>query len=713
MEDSLMSVNPTSFDPCTSSVALMEPHPSEKKDEPNLPRPPVAKKVRIEHEAHGDKRVDDYHWLRDREDPDTIKYLQEWNTYTAQVMQGKKGLIGNLTKEIIGRMEGDLKTVPYKVGPHEYYIRMEEGKDHPIYCRQSVEGGGEQVLLDGNAYAEKLEYFKVKTMEPSPDGRYIAFMIDTDGSQFGKVAILDTLEGKFVDEEIPSSDGGIVWNTRSDGFWYTTVDDQMRSDKLFVHRLGTPLSEDRLIREEKDPLFDLNIGQDKIGKYLLLSSSSKDTSEVSLVSLDDPNQEFTTLHPREEGLKYFLAPGNGFHYVMVSKNKSNWGLYKVEEGKWSKEDWVEVQASSKDVDLVDVEVFKNHLAILKRDQGLKTVEIRSLKDGSVHEVKMPQAIGDIDFEHNDDWDTPLLRFTFDSPVTPLSTYHYNMETRTLELLQQRKAGDFDPSLYTSERVWAIADDGTQVPISLFYKKGTPRDGTAPLYLYGYGSYGVTYDPYFSITNASFLERGVCFAIAHVRGGGDLGRQWYEQGSMMKKRNTFTDFNNCAEFLIKQGFTSPERLVIRGGSAGGLLMGAVINMRPDLYKACLAEVPFVDVVTTMFDESLPLTTQEWIEWGNPNNQEHYEYMKSYSPVDNVKAQDYPSLYVVAGLNDKQVSYHEPAKWVAKMAEFKTDSNPLLFRVNMGAGHHGASGRYAAIEELSPDIAFLLSELGFTV
>lgn len=706
-----MAVTPTSYDPRTTSSSLMEPPKSDHKDEPNPPHLPIAKKVRMEHKAHGDTRVDDYHWLKDREDPDTIKYLQEWNTFTAKAMQEKKELIETLSKEIIGRMEPDLKTVPYRIGPYNYYLRMEDGKDHPIYCRQPLVGGEEQVILNGNTYAESLDYFKVKAMEPSPDGRYVAFMIDTDGSQFGNIKIWDTSEGKFVDEEIKSSDGAIIWNSRSDGFWYTTVDNQMRTDKVFVHRIGTAVSEDRLIKEEKDPLFDLGIGVDKLDKYLVLSSSSKDTSEVSLGSLDDSSAEFKMMHAREEGFKYFLAPGDGFHYILVSKDKSNWGLFRVEDGKWARENWVEIEASKSDVDLVDVEVFKDHLAILKRDQGLKKVEIHSLKDESVHVVEMPQAIGDIDFEHNHDWNTSLLRFTFDSPVTPLSTYHYNMETRSLELLQQRKAGDFDPTLYTSERIWAVADDGIKVPISLFYKKGTPRDGSAPLYLYGYGSYGVTYDPYFSISNASFLERGVCFAIAHVRGGGDLGRQWYEQGSMMKKRNTFTDFNNCAEYLIKQGFTSPDRLVIRGGSAGGLLMGAVINMRPDLYKACLAEVPFVDVVTTMFDESLPLTTQEWIEWGNPNEKKYYDYMKSYSPVDNVFAQDYPALYVVAGLNDKQVSYHEPAKWVAKLAEFKTDSNPLLFRVNMGAGHHGSSGRYAAIEEMSPDIAFLLDQLGF--
>ncbi len=674
---------------------------------------PQAKKVRVVHEAHGDLRMDDYHWMRDLGSTDTLRYLEDWNRYTSQVMDSVRPLTEKLYTEFVDRIEAVSESVPHRVGPFLYYYRMEEGKEHPIHCRKSTEGDQEQVLLDGNVVSKDYEYFSVKAEEPSPDGRFVAYMIDTDGSQFGTIMILDTQTGKFLEEKIPHSDGGIVWNTRSDGFWYTKVNDEMRTDKLYCHEVGTPIAEDRLIANETDPLFDLGISSDKLKRYLVISASSKDTSEVCLAALDDSEGPIFMVHEREKGLQYHLVLGAHTHYLMVSKDKSNWALYKSEAGKLSKADWVEVRPSNPDVDLVDVELFKGHLALLKREQGLKKVEIISLEDGKSHEVEMPQQIGDIAFEYNDDWDTPLLRFTFDSPVYPLATFHYHMGTRSLELLKQKKAGSFDPSQYESERVWAVADDGTKVPISLFFKKGMPRDGSMPLYLYGYGSYGVTYDPYFSVMNASFMERGVCFAIAHVRGGGDLGRQWYEQGSMQKKRNTFTDFINCAEHLVNQGFTSPDRLAIGGGSAGGLLMGAVINMRPDLFKACLASVPFVDVVTTMFDESLPLTTQEWIEWGNPNEKSAYEYMKSFSPYDGIVAQDYPALYVVAGLNDKQVSCHEPAKWVAKLAEFKTDRNPLLFRINMGAGHHGASGRYSLLKERAPDFAFLLSQLGFVI
>jgi oligopeptidase B len=709
-----MSVNSTGDYSTALVEAILEPSSNSGQEPPADPRPlpPVAKKIRCEHEAHGEKRPDDYHWLRNKEDPDTIPYLEEWNAYTSRMMEPLKPLTDTLYHEFLGRMEANSKSVPYQLGAYLYYVRMEEGKDYPIFCRTPAGEEAEQVLLDGNVYASAVPYFAVKAMEPSPDGRYVAYTIDTDGSQFGKIVIFDTQLGKFLDEEIENSNGCIVWNSRSDCFWYTRVNEEFRADRAYVHTVGKKDS-DLLVREEADPLYDIHLDKDKHDRYLILTSSSKETSEVSIGSLDHPAEPFVLIHAREQGLKYFLVPGDQTHYILVSKDKANWGLYQAPHGQIAKENWVEVIPSTPDVDLVGVEVFKDYLAVLKRVDGLKQVEIRSFVDGLVHEVVMPQAIGDIDFEHNDGWDTPLLRFTFDSPVTPLATYHYDMGARSLILLKQKKAGDFNPDLYTSERILASADDGTQVPISLFYMKGLKRDGSEPLYLYGYGSYGVTYDPYFSGINASFLERGVCFAIAHVRGGGDLGRQWYQQGSMMNKRNTFTDFINCAEHLIKQGYTSPERLGIGGGSAGGLLMGAVVNMRPDLFKVCMAKVPFVDVVTTMFDESLPLTTQEWVEWGNPNQLKHYQYMKGYSPYDNVEAKSYPAMLVGAGLNDKQVSYHEPAKWVAKLMEFKTDDNPLLFRVNMGAGHHGASGRYAAYGELAPEIAFVLDQLGFQV
>jgi len=673
--------------------------------------PPVAKKIMMEHVAHGDRRVDKYHWLRNKKDPDTIPYLEAWNKYTNNSMEPLKPLAGNLYAEFISRMEANSKSVPYQIGDFSYYHRMEEGKEYPIYCRTKMGENVEDIVLDGNVYAENLEFFNVIGMKPSQDGRYVAFSIDTDGSQYGKISIKDMHTGRFLEEVIENSDGEIVWNPSSTAIWYTQVNEELRSDKVRLHPIGGKPVEDPVVQKEDDPLYDLGVEKDKLGRYLIITSISKDTSEVKIGSIDHPLMPMTIVHPREEGLKYYLVPGDQEHYLMVSKNKSNWGLWKVAHDKLAKEHWEELISSTPSIDLVEVELFKDHLAILKREEGLKKVEIWSLNNNTKHQVVMPQEVGDIDFEHNEGYATPLLRFTFDSPVTPLSTYHYDMETRSLELLKQKKAGDFDPSLYTSERVWAQADDGTRVPISLFYKKGVARDGKAPLYLYGYGSYGATYDPYFSNVTASFLERGACYAIAHIRGGGDLGRQWYQQGSMMTKKNTFTDFINCAEHLIRQGYTSPEHLVIRGGSAGGLLMGAVVNMRPELFKACLAEVPFVDVVTTMFDESLPLTTQEWIEWGNPNNEEHYHYMKSYSPIDNVKAQNYPYMYVVAGLNDKQVSYHEPAKWVAKLAEYKTDNNPLLFRTSMGAGHHGASGRYSRFQECAPDIAFLINQLGF--
>jgi oligopeptidase B len=416
------------------------------------------------------------------------------------------------------------------------------------------------------------------------------------------------------------------------------------------------------------------------------------------------------VHSRQKGLKVNFIPGDERHYVRYSQDKKNWGLMSVGGDQMTLQDWIPVVPSDSRMDIVDVEVFKDFLVLVKRIDGMLQIEVNNLKDQTSHNVPLPQDICEIGLEHNDQFDSSQLRFSYSSPISPESVFLYDMEKKKLKLLKAMNAGGFDPGKYTLERIWAQADDGTQIPITIYHKKGLERDGTSPLYLYAYGSYGITLDPYFSNILASFLERGVFCAIAHVRGGGDLGRQWYAQGSMLKKRNTFTDFINCAEHLINQGYTSSERLAIRGGSAGGLLMGAVLNMRPDLFKACLAEVPFVDVVTTMLDEALPLTTQEWKEWGNPKEKRYYDCQLSYSPYDNTRAQNYPALFVTAGLNDAQVSYHEPAKWVAKLLEYKTNASPLLFRINMGAGHHGSSGRYQVYAEMAPKFAFLLDQIG---
>lgn len=725
-----------SIPPVTSNNSHTIPAPPpEALKESKQPLPPVAIKVHTIHEAHGHQRVDDYHWLRNKKDPDTISFLQDWNDYTEKALEAVKPLSDKLFEEFVSRIEPNDQSVPYKIGSYFYYTRQEDGKEHPIYCRYAdktyilighyKEGNKkrpiyispasycktEEIILDGNEMAKEEAFFNVIGFEPSPNGKYIAFAVDNDGSQFGKVMIQDMETGKFLGNEvIPESDGGIVWNSTSTGIWYTQVDSQMRTDKVRFHTIGKPIKEDPIIHSEKDVLFTLEIDGDKLDRHLIITSSSKDSSEILIGKLDNPTAPFQTIQPKEEGLLVFFCPGDQEHYLLISKDRGNWGLAKVKGENLGKMHWEEAIPASTLTDLIEVEVFKDHLALIKRVQGLLRVEIHSLKDGEVHEVQLPQEICEVGFSHNETFDTPYLRFCFSSPVTPDSVYRYHMDEKKLELLKQQKAGSFDPSLYTTERVWATADDGVKIPITLYHKKGLKRDGTAPFYLYGYGSYGVSYDPSFSNVEASFLERGAYCAIAHIRGGGDLGQQWYKEGCMLKKKNSFTDFICCAEYLIQEGYTCPDRLAIEGRSAGGLLMGAVINARPDLFKVCFAGVPFVDVVTTMFDETLPLTKEEWVEWGNPNDKEYYDYMLSYSPFDQVKAQDYPSLLITAGLNDNQVSYHEPAKWVAKLREFKTDSNPLLFQINMKAGHRGASGRYSKLEETAPWFAFLMSEIG---
>lgn len=707
-----MSVNPTPIALNRETTYPISTLPIKKRPIESPPAP-VAKKIRVEHTAHGDKRVDEYHWLKNKEDPETISFLKSWNDYTKERMQPLEPLAKRLCNEFFRREEPNTTSAPFPLGEYLYYDRMLEGEEHPIYCRKQEGKNVEEVILNVNTYAKErnLDFIDVCEMEPSPNGRYIAFSLDTDGSQFGKIAILDMTTKEFLPETFGVNGGNLVWNSTSDGLWYSHANESFRSHQIRFHLLGNDPVDDLTILEETNPLFDLYVETDKSHQWLIITSKSKDSSEVKMGQLSGPSTTLMTIHPREEGLKYDIIPKENELFILMSTQRSNWSLWKTSLSHPSREHWKEVIPQSSTCDLEDVQVFQDHLAILKREEGLKKIEIWNLKHNTKHQIPLPQEVGDPDFEHNEMYATPYLRFTFDSPVMPLTTYRYHMDTGVQEVLKQKKAGDFDPSLYTSERIWAQADDGTRIPISLCYKKGSPRDGKMPTYLYGYGAYGITFDPYFSKIKASLLERGVCYAIAHVRGGGYLGRQWYEQGCMMNKKKSFSDFINCAEHLIRQGYTSPNHLVISGGSAGGLLVGTILNQRPDHFKACVAEVPFVDVVTSLFDESIPLTTQEWKEWGNPNHEEEYHYLKDYSPIDNVKAQNYPALYVTAGINDKQVSYHEPAKWVAKLREFKTDQNPLLFQTIMESGHQGASGRYARLEEAAPLYAFLLDQLGF--
>ncbi|NGX58777.1 MAG: Dipeptidyl aminopeptidase BI [Chlamydiae bacterium] len=696
--------------PVHETPAQIETHVEKKQRIETTVAMPKAKQIRYEHCQHGDVRVDNYQWMREK-GPDLEAHLDDWNTYTKQQLEPMKPFTDKVYEEFMGRIEHDSKSVPYKNGEYYYYIRMEKGREHEIYCRTHGLDGPEEILLDVNEEAEKYDYLNVAKSCPSPDGKYIIYGYDTDGSQFGTLYIQEVGKEGFHEVSFPDSDFDVEWNARSDGFWYVTHDENKASKYVYHHKMGETQKDDVLYFTEEEESFNVGILQDKLQRYILINSYCKNSSETRYGDLNHPHPEFKVIKPRSEDYLYHIIPGDGEHFVLVTANKKNAKLMRVSGEDFDPEKWVEFLATDDQIEIEQVAHHRHHLAITTRERGLPKLRFYDKTDDEWHYIDLPQEIGSVGIIGIQDYDSQSIRYVFSSPVTPDSTYEFDTSEHSMVLLKQKKAGDFDPSQFTARRIFARADDGTEIPMSIFHKKGIELDGTNSFFLYGYGSYGYSIDPNFSIITPSFVERDVICAIAHIRGGGYFGRPWYEEGKLLKKKNTFTDFINCAEHVIKDGYTSPENLVIRGASAGGLLMGAVLNARPDLFKAALVQVPFVDVLTTMLDTKLPLTKEEWPEWGNPEEEEFYYYMKSYSPVDGIEAQRFPALYVEGGLNDAQVQIHEPAKWVAKLLDYKTDDNPILFEINKKAGHHGASGRYEAYAENAPRYAFLLDQLGF--
>jgi len=672
---------------------------------------PVAKIIPHFIEKHGNVRTDNYFWLNDRENPEVIDYLNKENDFYQQETAHTKDFQKNLFEEMKARIKEDDESVPYFYNGYFYITRFEKGKDYPIHSRKkgSLEAK-EEIMFDCNAMAVGHSYFNLAGLSVSEDNQWIAFGVDTVSRRQYTIQIKNLQTGEILPVKIENTTGGATWASDNQTLFYSRKDEvTLRSDKIFKHKLGTKSEEDTLVFYEKDETFDVSVYKSKSKKYLLINSSSTLTTEYRIVLATTPDAKFKVFQKRTRGLEYSISHFGSHFYILTNKDKAtNFKLMITDEDKPLKENWVDLIPHREDVLLEDIDIFKDYLVVSERSEGLNKIRIMPWSGKGEYYLPFESETYTASTTTNLDFDTELLRYSYQSLATPSSAIDFNMRTKEKLVLKEHEVlgGKFDKNNYTEKRIWATAEDGTQIPISMIYKKGILKSGNNPLLLYAYGSYGVTMDCYFSSVRLTLLDRGFIYAIAHVRGGEDLGRPWYENGKLMKKKNTFTDFVDCSKHLIAEKYTSSKHLYAEGGSAGGLLMGAILNMAPKLYHGVIAQVPFVDVVTTMLDETIPLTTGEYDEWGNPNQKKYYKYMLSYSPYDNVKAQDYPNIYISTGLHDSQVQYWEPAKWVAKLRILKTDNNKLYLDTNMEAGHGGASGRFEAIKEIAKEFTFLL-------
>jgi oligopeptidase B len=678
------------------------------------PTPPLAKRMPYVHEAHGDQRPDDYQWLRDRDDPDVTAYLEAENAYADAVMEPLRPLQEKLYAEIVSRIQETDLSVPVPHGPFLYYSRSVEGLQYPIHCRRTPEDGSpEHVLIDENVLAEGQEYCALGAFEVSPDHRLLAWSLDTEGDEDHVLRIRDMETGEDHPEAIPGTSYGVAWASDNRTVFYTTLDESRRPWRVWRHRLGTGPADDVIVHQEDDDRFFCSVERTRSGGFIVIDLRSAVTSETRLLRADDPEGTFTVLQDRRQGIEYGLDHHGDRFFIMSNEDAPNFRLVEAPVSDPSPANWRELIPHSADVKLEGIAAFAGHLVVLERAEAVRRLRVIDLVGDGHHLIEQPEAVSRVGMpeEDNPEFDRRTLRYTYTSLVTPQSIFDYDLDTRERTLLKQEPVlGGYDPTQYETQRLWATAADGTRVPISLVARKGTPTDGSAPCVLYGYGSYEASSDPRFSSLRLSLLDRGFVWAIGHIRGGGEMGRAWYEAGKLAQKMNTFTDFVACAEHLVDTGWTSPDRLAILGGSAGGLLVGAAVNLRPDLFRAAIAEVPFVDVVSTISDPTLPLSVIEWEEWGNPADPEFYATMKSYSPYDNVHPARYPDLFVTAGLNDPRVSYWEPAKWVAKLRTTAEPGGRILLRTEMGAGHGGPSGRYDAWRKEAEIFAFLLDAVG---
>ena len=672
---------------------------------------PITKKVPHETKIHGDTLIDNYFWLRDmdRKDPEIIQYLEDENAYTDAQMKDTESLQEELFQELKGRVKQTDESVPYLMDGFYYYTRYEEGKEYPIYCRKkgSLESD-EVVLLDGNELAEGLSYHQIGGYGISFNKELIAYAEDTLSRRIYTIKIKHIDSGEYLEDVIEGTSGNFVWANDNKTIFYTLKEETtLRSYKIFKHTIGTNPDADELIYHEEDATFNVGIGKSKSKKWLMIHSSSTVSDEYQLLRADDPNGQWKLMQERQRDLEYGMAHYNGQFYILTNYKAKNFRLMSVNENTPQLENWKEVIPHREDVLIEDIDVFSNFLVLSEKSNAQGSLRIINWKSNEEHYVEFDEEIYSVGTSVNLDFDSEVLRISYQSLTTPPSVIDYHMITKEKVVLKEKEVlGGFDKSNYESKRIWVAAKDGAKIPVSLVYHKGTDFGAETPLLLYGYGSYGYTIEPYFSPSRLSLMNRGFAFAIAHIRGSQTMGRSWYEDGKMLKKKNTFQDFIDCADYLVKENYTSPAHLYAMGGSAGGLLMGAIINMRPELWNGVIAAVPFVDVVNTMLDESIPLTTGEFDEWGNPKEEEYYHYIKSYSPYDNVEAKSYPNLLVTTGLHDSQVQYWEPAKWVAKLRDLKTDDKLLLLKTNMDFGHSGASGRFEAYREIALEYAFLL-------
>ena len=659
---------------------------------------------------HGDTRTDDYYWMRERESPEVIAHLKAENAYFEAKTAHLRDFRERLFQEMKGRIKEDDSSVPYTHRGYVYRTAYELGDQYPRYFRRPVEGGDEQLLLNVNEMAEPYDFYNVGGMAVSDDNRYLSYGEDTISRRIYTIHVKDLLTGQHLPDQIPNTTGGSVWSADGQYLFYSVKDEALRPYKIMRHRLGTAPQDDVVVYEEVDETFRAYVYRSKSRKFIIIGSAQTVSTEYRLLRADDPLGEPRLFQARERNLEYGIEHIDDRFYVLTNYRAKNFQLMVTPEEATEKEHWQTVIPNRDDVLLEGLDLFRDYLVLSERKNGLTQLRIRPF-NGKEYYLDFSDAAYMAYTSTNPDMESEVLRYGYQSMTTPPSTYDYNLRTHERTLRKQQPVlGGFSSEEYRSERVWSASRDGTRVPLSLVYHQDTPRDGTAPLLLYAYGSYGHSMDPSFSITRLSLLNRGMIFCIAHIRGGEEMGRHWYENGKLLNKKNTFYDFIDAGEWLIANSYTQADRLYAMGGSAGGLLMGAVANLRPDLWAGIVAQVPFVDVVTTMLDDSIPLTTGEYDEWGNPNEQEYYHYIKSYSPLDQVTAQDYPPMLVTTGLHDSQVQYWEPAKWVAKLREFKTDDNDILFHTNMEAGHGGASGRFEAIREVARDYAWVLDRAG---
>ncbi|MFQ5981314.1 MAG: S9 family peptidase [Candidatus Heimdallarchaeota archaeon] len=681
--------------------------------------PPVAKIVPKRISIHGEELIDNYYWLREKDNPEVIDYLKAENDYTEDQMKETESLQNLLYEEIRSRLKEDDVSAREIAGEYCYYTRTEKGKQYKQYFRKKIDiNEPEELLLDLNVLATGQPFLKLGVFRISPNHELLAYSIDIAGSEEYTLCIKDLKSGELLEERIPKTYDGVEW-ANDKTIFYNILNDQKRPFELYRHTLRTNPKNDQLVYREDNEAFFLDIHKSRDFSYLFMTLKSNTTTEVHYLATDRPEGKLSVIHPRQHKMEYYVDHQQNHFIIRTNDDALNFKLMKVPVDQPSKENWEELVPHRDSVLLTFFEVFANHLVLHEREEGLKKVHVINLNTNEEHDVKFPEKVYTCwkppryELLIHPEYQTNLLRINYSSLITPNSVFEHNMDTHERTLLKQDEVlGSYDPSDYETQRISAKASDDETIYISLVYKKGLEKNGKNPLLLYGYGSYGYSIDPTFRAARISLLDRGVIFALAHIRGGSELGRKWYENGKLLQKKNTFTDFIACAEYLIAEKYTSSESLAIMGGSAGGLLMGAVVNMQPDLFNTVVALVPFVDVINSMNDPSIPLTVVEFEEWGNPQDKQFYDYMKSYSPYDNVEAKDYPHMLVAAGLNDPRVQYWEPAKWTAKLRATKTDSNHLFLKTHMAEGHSGKSGRYDAIKETAFYYAFIIDSLGLT-